>query len=67
MNVQSRRDFLTKLGASALGVSAFGAMTAGHNPAAAADVQQRRKLERFGVQLYTVRNAFRMDAAGTLE
>jgi sugar phosphate isomerase/epimerase len=60
MTPQNRRTFLASLGAATLG-----AITG--TPAFVGAQAQRRKLERFGLQLYTVRAATRADMPGTLE
>lgn len=58
----SRRDFLAGLGAVAA-LTACGSRAAAL--ASAASASQRRKLERIGIQLYTVRAGMQRDMAGT--
>ncbi len=53
-----RRRFLASLGASVAALA--------HTPAALRNLLRARKLERIGLQLYTVRDAMKRDVAGTL-
>ncbi len=62
--MQSRRAFLAAIGAVA-GVTACGARAAAL--ATAANTTARRRLERIGIQLYTVRSAMLRDMAGTFQ
>jgi len=58
---QNRRTFIATLGAAALGVAS------GCSPAAnGGAVATRRKLNRIGLQLYTVRDQMKADLPGTL-
>ncbi len=59
MTTQTRRNFLATLGVAALGVVS-------RDTAAAAIVAPRRKIERVGLQLYTVRDLMKADMPGTL-
>ena len=60
MTLHTRREFLATLGVTALGI-------AGVNAAAAcATVPARRKLDKIGLQLYTVRDMMQADMPGTL-
>jgi sugar phosphate isomerase/epimerase len=60
----SRRAFLAGLGAVA-GISACGSRAAALASSVAAN--SRRRLERIGIQLWTVRDALKRDMAGTFE
>lgn len=60
MTLQSRRSFLATIGVGALGLTG---LTAG---AACATIPARRKLNKIGVQLYTVRDLMKADLPGTL-
>jgi sugar phosphate isomerase/epimerase len=57
---QTRRNFLATLGVAALGVVSRDA------DAATAVLAPRRKIERIGLQLYTVRDLMKADMPGTL-
>jgi sugar phosphate isomerase/epimerase len=57
---QTRRNFLTTLGVAALGV------VSRDTDAAAAILAPRRKIDRIGLQLYTVRDLMKADMPGTL-
>ena len=57
---QTRRNFLATLGVAALGVVSRDA------DAAAAVVARRRRIERVGLQLYTVRDLMKADMPGTI-
>jgi sugar phosphate isomerase/epimerase len=57
---QTRRNFLATLGVAALGVVSRDA------DAAAAIVARRRKIERVGLQLYSIRDLMKADMPGTL-
>jgi sugar phosphate isomerase/epimerase len=57
--MQTRRNFLATLGVAALGIASGGAARCQNSP-------PRRKLERIGVQLYTVRDMMKADLPGTL-
>ena len=58
--MQTRRNFFRMLGVATLGI-------ASRKAAAASDITvPRRKLERIGLQLYTVRDLMKADLAGTL-
>jgi sugar phosphate isomerase/epimerase len=59
VTTQTRRNFLATLGVAALGV-------ASRDTAAAAVLAPRRKIERIGLQLYTVRDLMKADMPGTL-
>ncbi|HEX3532614.1 MAG TPA: sugar phosphate isomerase/epimerase [Gemmatimonadaceae bacterium] len=58
--IQTRRNFLATLGVAALGVVSRNA------DAAAATVARRRRIERVGLQLYTVRDLMKADMPGTI-
>jgi sugar phosphate isomerase/epimerase len=60
VTTQTRRNFLATLGVAALGV------VSRDTAAAAAIVAPRRKIERVGLQLYTVRDLMKADMPGTL-
>jgi sugar phosphate isomerase/epimerase len=60
VTLHTRRQFLTTLGVSALGVAGLSAGTA------CATVPTRRKLNKIGLQLYTVRDRMQADMPGTL-
>ena len=57
---QTRRNFLATLGVAALGV------VSRDTDAAAAVLAPRRKIDRIGLQLYTVRDLMKADMPGTL-
>ncbi|MDQ6873344.1 MAG: sugar phosphate isomerase/epimerase [Gemmatimonadota bacterium] len=57
---QTRRNFLATLGVAALGV------VSRDSDAAAAIIAPRRKIERIGLQLYSVRDLMKADMPGTL-
>ena len=58
--MQTRRNFLATLGAASLGIACSG------TGAASEILPARRKLERVGLQLYTVRDLMKADLPGTL-
>ena len=58
--IQTRRNFLATLGVAALGVVSRDAN------AAAAVVARRRRIERVGLQLYSVRDLMKADMPGTI-
>jgi sugar phosphate isomerase/epimerase len=58
--MQSRRTFLATIGAAALGAAYRG------SPAACAGTPQQRKIDRVGLQLYTVRDQMKADMPGTI-
>lgn len=60
MTQQSRRSFLATIGATALGLAG---MNAG---AACATIPAQRRLNKIGLQLYTVRDLMKDDMPGTL-
>ena len=61
MKTQNRRTFIATLGAAALGVAS------GCSPAASGGaLAARRKVNRIGLQLYTVRDQMKADLPGTL-
>ena len=60
MTTQTRRSFLATLGAAALGVAATDA------DAATTILLKRRKLDKVGIQLYSVRDLMKADMPGTL-
>ncbi len=60
MTTQTRRNFLATLGVAALGV------VSRDTAAASAIVAPRRRIERVGLQLYTVRDLMKADMPGTL-
>ena len=66
MAPQNRRSFLASLGAASLGAIATGAGTA-DKLWAGVSAQQKRKLDRIGLQIYTVRSQASADLPGTLE
>ncbi|HJQ54639.1 MAG TPA: sugar phosphate isomerase/epimerase [Gemmatimonadaceae bacterium] len=60
MTLQTRRDFLATIGATALGLAGVNAASA------CATIPARRKIDRIGLQLYTVRDLMEKDMPGTL-
>src|SRR3954469_16280374 len=58
--MQSRRTFLATIGAAAIGAAYRG------SPAACAGAAQQRKIDRVGLQLYTVRDQMKADMPGTI-
>ncbi len=60
MTLQSRRSFLATLGVTALGLTGLNAGVA------CATIPARRKLNKIGLQLYTVRDLMKDDVPGTL-
>ena len=71
---QNRRKFLASIGATALAaITARHAAAAGaanslvHGAGAGTDAQQKQKLQRIGLQLYTIRSVIQSDVPGTLE
>lgn len=60
MTLQTRRDFLATIGATALGLAGVNAASA------CATIPARRKIDKIGLQLYTVRDLMQADMPGTL-
>jgi sugar phosphate isomerase/epimerase len=58
--MQNRRTFLATIGAAALGAAYRG------SPAACAGGSQQRRIDRVGLQLYTVRDQMKADMPGTI-
>jgi sugar phosphate isomerase/epimerase len=58
--MQSRRTFLATIGAAAFGAAYRG------SPAACAGAPQQRRIDRVGLQLYTVRDLMKADMPGTI-
>ena len=60
MTLQTRRDFLATIGATALGLAGVNAASA------CATISAHRKIDKIGLQLYTVRDLMEADMPGTL-
>jgi len=60
VTIQTRRDFLATIGATALGLAGVNAASA------CATIPARRKIDKVGLQLYTVRDLMQADMPGTL-
>ncbi|HEY4734259.1 MAG TPA: sugar phosphate isomerase/epimerase, partial [Gemmatimonadaceae bacterium] len=67
MTTHSRRQFLASLGATALGLAGLNATAAcASTSSAAGGMAGGRKLNKIGLQLYTVRDQMQADMPGTL-
>ncbi len=62
----NRREWLQLLGAAIPGVASLGASSSGRSNASLRSARPVEKLDRIGVQLYTVRDAMARDFEGTL-